>query len=342
MKLQDFDYSLPKERIAQYSLPKRDDSRLMVLIRREKKRENRKFPDLLGYLKPGDALVFNDAKVSPALVIGKKEKTGGKVECLLVERVADGIYKVLSQPSRGMKAGNRIVFDNSRLTAEVLENQTQYQILHFNGIPDSESELRRIGNIPLPPYIRRKSEPMDRERYQTVFARAEGAIAAPTAGLHFTKELLQAIINKGIEVVSVTLHVGPGTFLPVREEDITRHQMWEERFCLSPKSAEQLNHAREQGRRIIAVGTTSCRVLESCVDEKGTFQSREGKTSLFIIPGFKFQAVEGLITNFHLPKTTLLMLVSAFAEREWVLESYQEAVRLGYRFYSYGDAMLIL
>ncbi len=342
MRLQDFDYGLPKERIAQYPLPKRDDSRLMVLNRVEKKRENQKFPDLLNYLKTGDALVFNDTKVVPALVAGKKEKTGGKVECLLVERVADGIYKVLSRPSRGMKAGNRIVFDGSKLTAEVLENQSQYQILHFNGIPDPESELRRIGNIPLPPYIQRKSEPMDRERYQTIFARAEGAVAAPTAGFHFTERLVEAIMTKGVEVIFVTLHVGPGTFLPVREEEISKHSLWEESFCLSQSAAGRLNQAREQKRRIIAVGTTICRVLESSIDEKGKFQAREGKTSLFITPGFEFRAIDGLVTNFHLPKTTLLMLVSAFAGREWVLESYQEAIRLGYRFYSYGDAMLIL
>lgn len=342
MKLQDFDYFLPKDRIAQYPLPKRDDSRLMVLNRSEKKREDRKFFDLLNYLNPGDLLVFNDTKVFPALLAGRKEKTGGTVECLLVERISEGTYKVLSQPSRGMKAGSRILFDGSKLTAEVLENRSQCQILRFNGVPAPELELRRIGNIPLPPYIRRKSEPGDWDRYQTVFAKAEGAVASPTAGLHFTNQLLQAIIKKGVGVLPVTLHVGPGTFLPVREEEVSKHSMWEEPFFVPQETAQELNRIRKSGGRIIAVGTTACRVLETTMDEQGRFQPGEGRTALFITPGFYFRAVNGLITNFHLPKTTLLMLTAAFAGREWILESYQEAIQLGYRFYSYGDAMLIV
>lgn len=342
MRLQDFDYFLPKEKIAQYPLPKRDDSRLMVLNRRLKTREDKGFSDFPGYLRTGDALVFNNTKVIPARLVGRKEKTGGRVECLLVERIHSSVYRVLSQSSRRLKAGNRILFPGSKLTAEVLEQREDCRLIRFNGISNPEKELRRISDIPLPPYLHRDSCKIDQERYQTVFAEVEGAVAAPTAGLHFTDRLLQAIIAQGIETIFVTLHVGPGTFLPVRDEEVIRHRMWEESLEVPASAADRLNRVRASGGRIFAVGTTVCRTLESVINAEGLFEPKRGKTALFITPGFWFRAVDGLITNFHLPKTTLLMLAAAFAGREWLLDSYREAVRLGYRFYSYGDAMLIV
>ncbi len=264
------------------------------------------------------------------------------MECLLVEKIESVCYRVLVQPSRGIHIGSQISFLPSTLTAEVVGETENCKIMQFNSVSDPETELKRIGQVPLPPYIKRSPEAMDQKRYQTIYASKEGAVAAPTAGLHFTEELLQATITRCVSVIFVTLHVGPGTFLPVRDEEVSKHRMWEEQFSLTSSSAEQLNHVRERKGRIIAVGTTSCRVLESTVNTQGKFEARKGKTDLFITPSYQFRGMDGLITNFHLPKTTLLMLISAFAGREWVLESYQEAIRLGYRFYSYGDAMLIL
>ncbi len=313
----------------------------MVLHRNSKRWEHRRFSDILEYLHPVDALVLNDTKVVPFRLVGKKAKTGGKVECLLVERLDNDRYRVLLQPSRGVHEGSEILFPPSQMVGKVMSETSDDKVIQFNSVENVEGELLQIGKIPLPPYIRREVEPMDDERYQTVYAKREGAIAAPTAGLHFTDPFLQSIMTKGVRVIFVTLHVGPGTFLPVRSEDPQQHRLWPERVMVSEQTASQLNETRRSAGRIIAVGTTSCRVLESSIDEKGKFQAREGKTSLFITPGFEFRAIDGLVTNFHLPKTTLLMLVSAFAGREWVLESYQEAIRLGYRFYSYGDAMVI-
>ena len=340
--LQDFDYFLPSNQIAQYPLSERSSARLMVLHRNSNSLQNRRFLDILEYLRPGDVLVLNDTKVTPARLVGRRAKTGGRIECLLVERIESARYLVLVQPSRGIRIGTQISFLPSVLTAEVVGETENCKIIQFNSVNDPETELKRIGQVPLPPYIKRSPEVMDQKRYQTIYAKKEGAIAAPTAGLHFTDQLLQAIMSQGVGIVYVTLHVGPGTFIPVRDEEVSKHRMWEEQFCLTFSSAEQLNRVRDRKGRIIAIGTTTCRVLETTVDTDGKFHAKEGKTDLFITPGYQFRGMGGLVTNFHLPKTTLLMLVSAFAGREWILQAYQEAIREGYRFYSYGDAMLII
>jgi S-adenosylmethionine:tRNA ribosyltransferase-isomerase len=354
MRLKDFDYSLPACLIAQHPPEKRGDSRLMVLHRKEGTLEHHAFSDLPEYLQPGDVLVVNDTKVLPARLIGKKV-SGGRVEILLVRRRENGPARHHSQEWECLVQGagklpNKIpVLLDPAIRAELLERTPDgLWRLSLRGREDEELDksLERIGFAPLPPYIHRNGDvelrARDLDRYQTVYARSEGAIAAPTAGLHFTEGLLEKIRRKGISVLSLTLHVGMGTFLPVKEEEVERHRLEPELFEITPDTARSINEARAAGRRVLGVGTTVTRALESTVDQGGKIQALKGQTDLFILPGHRFRSVDGLVTNFHLPRSTLLMLVSAFAGREFILAAYEEAIRGNYRFYSYGDAMLIL
>jgi len=360
MNLQDFDYHLPPRLIAQQPVDPRDHSRLMVLDRRTRSVEHCYFFDLAEYLQPGDVLVINDTRVWPARLIGKKQ-SGGKVEILLVREKGsvkpgtrvDGEseetaseWECLVQTS-GKVRDKTIVHLEEELRGELMERTSNgLWRLRLSGRGDVDGALRRIGFPPLPPYIRRNGDRAmrvrDLERYQTVYARQEGAIAAPTAGLHFTEALLDGIKRKGVSVHPLTLHVGIGTFLPVKHEVTENHPLEPEFFEVSPETAGAINNARVLGKRVIAVGTTVTRALESSADEKGCLQPKRGETGLFILPGHRFRAADGLITNFHLPRSTLLILVSAFAGREFILDAYEEAIKKNYRFYSYGDAMLIL
>ncbi len=336
LRLPGFDYPLPKERIAQLPLPRRDASRLLVLHRRTETIEHRTFRDLPDYLLPGDALVLNDTKVIPARLIGRRS-TGGKVEALLLRKLSSETYEALLNPSSKLKPGSRLFFEEGT-EAEVIGGNGTVKTIQFQK-GGGRDWIKRKGMTPLPPYIRRLPNKVDINRYQTVYARKEGAVAAPTAGLHFTKTVLQEIQRKGICICYVTLHVGYGTFEPVREEDIAKHKMHAEYFEVSQKTCKVLNETRRRGGRVVAVGTTSCRVLETNVV---TGRDTKGWTDLFIYPPYEFQGTDALLTNFHLPKSTLLMLVSAFAGIDLIRKSYQEAIEKGYRFYSYGDAMLIL
>jgi len=360
MKLHDFDYHLPPRLIAQQPVDPRDQSRLMVLDRRTQSVAHRHFGDLAEYLQPGDMLVINDTKVWPARLIGKKQSEG-KVEILLVRKKGPmnpvtrgngGTVETASEweglvQSSGKVRGRTMVYLEEELRAELLErNPNGLWNLRLSGAGDMDGAIRRIGFPPLPPYIRRNGDramrARDGERYQTVYARQEGAIAAPTAGLHFTEALLDQIKRKGVSIHPVTLHVGIGTFLPVKHEEIENHHLDPEVFEVGPETAQAINDARISGKRVFAVGTTVTRALESCADEIGWLRPERGETGLFILPGHRFRAVDRLITNFHLPRSTLLMLVSAFAGREFILAAYEEAIGKNYRFYSYGDAMLIL
>ena len=360
MKLQDFDYYLPPPLIAQQPVDPRDQSRLLVLDRRTRSVEHRHFCDLDEYLQPGDILVINDTKVWAARLIGKKE-SGGKMEILLVRKKGavnptarvDGRteemasdWECLVQCS-GKVRGQTMVYFEEGLRGELLErNSNGLWSLRLSGGGDMDRAVRRIGFPPLPPYVRRNGDramrARDLERYQTVYARREGAIAAPTAGLHFTGSLLEQIQRKGVSIHPLTLHVGIGTFQPIKHEEIEKHRLAPEIFEVYPETAKAVNNARIWGKRVIAVGTTVTRALESCADEQGWLRPERGETGLFILPGHRFRAVNSLVTNFHLPRSTLLMLVSAFAGREFILAVYQEAIKENYRFYSYGDAMLIL
>ncbi len=343
MKVSDFDYELPKELIAKFPVEPRDSSRLMVLHRNTGEIEHRVFRDIVEYLKPGDVLVINDTKVIPARLFGKLE-TGGKVELLLVRQPGLGIWEVMAKPARKLKEGKRIYFDEELEAIVKGYGGEGRRIVEFilKSNKDFMEKLEEIGHIPLPPYIEREEKPEDREKYQTVFARKEGAVAAPTAGLHFTEELLQKLKDKGIIIKNITLHVGPGTFKPVKVENVEEHQMDYETYHVPEDTAAEINRAKEEGRRVIAVGTTVTRTLESAAEKDGKVKPGEGSTNLFIYPGYRFKVIDALITNFHLPRSTLLMLVSAFAGRERILNAYREAVKKGYRFYSYGDAMFIL
>ena len=343
MKVSDFDYELPKELIAKFPVEPRDSSRLMVLHRNTGEIEHRIFRDIVEYLKPGDVLVINDTKVIPARLFGKLE-TGGKVELLLVRQPGPGTWEVMAKPARKLKEGKRIYFDEELEAVVKGYSGEGRRIVEFilKSNKDFMEKLEEIGHIPLPPYIEREEKPEDREKYQTVFARKEGAVAAPTAGLHFTEELLQKLKDKGIIIKNITLHVGPGTFKPVKVENVEEHQMDYETYHVPEDTAAEINRAKEEGRRVIAVGTTVTRTLESAAEKDGKVKSGEGSTNLFIYPGYRFKVIDALITNFHLPRSTLLMLVSAFAGRERILNAYREAVKKGYRFYSYGDAMFIL
>jgi len=340
LKVSDFDYELPEELIAQTPLGKRDESRLLVYHTKSKKIEHRIFRDIVDYIYPGDCLVINDTKVIPARLLGYREDTGGKIEFVLLRREDQDVWRVLVKPGRKAHIGTRFVFGNGLLKAEVLgvtEEGGRTVRFFFDGI--FEEVLDKVGMMPLPPYIH--EELKDPNRYQTVYAKYSGSAAAPTAGLHFTPELLKQLENKGVVIARVTLHVGIGTFRPVKVENIQDHVMHEEVYAVSQEAAERINAAKLAEKRIIAVGTTSLRTLESIAGENGLVKAGRGETDLFIYPGYRFKTVDALITNFHLPKSTLLMLVSALAGREEILQVYREAIAERYRFFSFGDAMFI-
>jgi len=340
MKTHDFYYDLPEELIAQTPLQKRDSSRLMVLDRVTGEVTHKHFYDIIDYLKPGDCLVMNDSRVLPARLLGRRP-TGGAVEVLLLRDLGNKCWECLCKPGRKMQPGNEVIFGNGELTAtvtEVKEDGNRVVQFRYEGI--FLEVLERLGKMPLPPYI--KAELQDQERYQTVYSREVGSAAAPTAGLHFTGDLLDRIRAKGVKTAFVTLHVGLGTFRPVKAENILEHHMHSELCMMSAETAAMLNQTKANGGRVICVGTTSCRTLESLVNEDGSFEEKSKWTEIFIYPGYTFKAMDGLITNFHLPESTLVMLVSAFAGRENVLGAYNQAVKERYRFFSFGDAMTIL
>lgn len=339
MKTQDFWYDLPEELIAQTPLQKRDASRLLVLDKQTGQIEHRHFYDIVDYLEPGDCLVMNDSRVLPARLLGHRP-TGGAVEVLLLRDLGDKKWECLCKPGRKMQEGQQVVFGDGELTAtvaQVMADGNRVVEFHYEGI--FLEVLERLGKMPLPPYI--KEELQDQERYQTVYSREVGSAAAPTAGLHFTEELLEKIREKGVREAFVTLHVGLGTFRPVKTEEVTDHHMHSELCMMTRETADTLNETRKSGGRIICVGTTSCRTLESLVGEDGLFAAGSRWTDIFIYPGYQFKAMDALITNFHLPESTLVMLVSAFAGREKVLRAYEEAVKERYRFFSFGDAMFL-
>lgn len=339
MKTHDFYYDLPQELIAQTPLEQRDASRLMVLNRQTGEISHRHFHDILDYLNPGDCLVMNDSRVLPARLLGHRP-TGGMAEVLLLRDLGNKCWECLVKPGRKLQPGSTVIFGDGELTAtvrDVQEDGNRVVEFHYEGI--FLEILERLGKMPLPPYI--KAELADQERYQTVYSREVGSAAAPTAGLHFTKELLEEIRAKGVKTAFVTLHVGLGTFRPVKAEEIAEHHMHSELCMMSAETADILNETRKNGGRIVCVGTTSCRTLESLVGEDGTFCAASRWTDIFIYPGYRFRAMDALITNFHLPESTLVMLVSAFAGREHVLHAYEEAVKERYRFFSFGDAMFI-
>ena len=341
MKVSDFNYNLPQELIAQVPIKNRDESRLMVLDKKNKTIEHKIFKDIINYLKPGDCLVRNNTQVIPARLYGIKEETGINVEFLLLNRIEGDYWEVMVRPGRRLKEGTKVIFGNGILQAEILEimNGGNRKVkFTYEGI--FNEILDKIGLMPLPPYIHEKLK--EKDRYQTVYAKYEGSAAAPTAGLHFTNELLEEIRQKGIDIANVTLHVGIGTFRPVKEENVEEHAMHTEHFYIKQEDVEKINKAKKEGHRIIAVGTTSCRVLESIADENGYVKPIEADTGIFIYPGYKFKCIDGLITNFHLPESTLIMLVSALAGKDYIMHAYEEAVKEKYRFFSFGDAMAIL
>ena len=339
MKTHDFWYDLPEELIAQTPLQQRDSSRLLSLDRNSGEIRHRHFYDIIEDLRPGDCLVMNDSRVLPARLLGRRP-TGGAVEILLLRDLGTKQWECLCKPGRKMQVGSRVIFGNGELAAEVIEvKEDGNRIVRFEYDGIFLEVLERLGKMPLPPYI--KEELSDQERYQTVYSRAVGSAAAPTAGLHFTQELLEKIRQKGVQTAFVTLHVGLGTFRPVKADEISDHHMHSELCMINQETADILNATRRSGR-IICVGTTSCRTLESLVKEDGSFEASSKWTEIFIYPGYHFKAMDGLITNFHLPESTLVMLVSAFAGREHVLHAYEEAVKQRYRFFSFGDAMSIL
>jgi len=342
MKVSDFNYDLPKELIAQHPLEKRDESRLMVLDRKTNEIEHKVFKDIVDYLEPGDCLVINNTKVIPARLYGKiiGKETGKEVEFLLLKQIEKDNWEVMVRPGKKLKAGAKVDFGEGLLKAEileVLENGNRKVNFEYQGI--FNEVLDKIGLMPLPPYITEKLK--EKSRYQTIYAKYEGSAAAPTAGLHFTEELLDKIKEKGVQIANVTLHVGIGTFRPVKVENIEEHKMHTEHFYIKKEDADKINFAKQNGHKVISVGTTSCRVLESIAKENGEVMETEGDTSIFIYPGYKFKCVDKLITNFHLPESTLIMLVSSLAGKEFVMEAYKKAVEEKYRFFSFGDAMLI-
>ena len=340
MKTSDFYYDLPQELIAQDPLEDRSSSRLMVLDKKTGQVEHRIFRDIVDYLNPGDCLVVNNTKVIPARLMGVKEDTGAHIEVLLLKRKADNVWETLVKPGKKARPGTRIDFGDGLLKAEVLEVVDEGNRLirfEFDGI--FEEILDKLGQMPLPPYITHQLK--DKNRYQTVYAKHEGSAAAPTAGLHFTPELLEKIQEKGIKLAHVTLHVGLGTFRPVKVDDVTQHHMHSEFYMVEEDQARLINETKAAGGRVICVGTTSCRTLESATGEDGILKAGSGWTEIFIYPGYRFKIMDALITNFHLPESTLLMLVSAFADKEKIMKAYEEAVRERYRFFSFGDAMFI-
>ncbi len=340
MKTSDFYYDLPKELIAQTPLSDRSSSRLLVLDKNSGKIIHSHFKSIIDYLNPGDCLVLNDTRVIPARLIGEKEHTGGKIEFLLLNRKSEREWEVILKPGKKAKPGARFVFGGGRLKAEVLETVNDgNRIVRFEYDGLFENVLDELGEMPLPPYITEKLE--DKDRYQTVYSKHNGSAAAPTAGLHFTDELLDEIRKKGIKTAFLTLHVGLGTFRPVKVDDVENHKMHSEFYAVNKETAETVNSVRKNGGRIISVGTTSTRVLETVADENGNIREATGWTDIFIYPPYKFKCVDALITNFHLPESTLMMLVSAFSSKEIIMNAYSEAVKERYRFFSFGDAMFI-
>lgn len=340
MKVSDFNYDLPEELIAQVPIKDRASSRLMVLHRDNETIEHKTFRDIIDYLQPGDCLVRNNTKVIPARLYGIKEETGANVEFLLLNRIEGDIWEVMVRPGRRLQEGARVTFGDGILKAEILEKMnggSRKVKFEYDGI--FNEILDKIGLMPLPPYIHETLK--EKDRYQTVYAKYEGSAAAPTAGLHFTDELLEQIKAKGVEIANVTLHVGIGTFRPVKEENIEDHDMHTEHYYIKQEDVEKINKAKQEGHRVIAVGTTSCRVLEAVADKNGMVKEEEGDTNIFIYPGYTFKCIDGLITNFHLPESTLIMLVSALSNREFIMKAYEEAVKERYRFFSFGDAMFI-
>lgn len=341
MNVEEFDYDLPESLIAQTPLKDRDQSRLLVLGRNSGNIEHKHFKDVIDYLETGDTLVLNDTRVMPARLFGLKEETGAKVEMLMLTRIENNDWEVLLKPAKRIKVGNKLSFGEGKIIAECIEELDQggrIMRLHYEGI--LEERLNELGEMPLPPYIKERLD--DPDRYQTVYAKESGSAAAPTAGLHFTDELLDEIRAKGINIAFITLHVGLGTFRPVSVEDINDHEMHSEYYQMTQETANLLNQTKKEGHRIISVGTTSTRTLETIRRDYNEFVAVSGWTDIFIYPGFTYKAIDGLITNFHLPKSTLVMLVSAFSSRENILNAYKEAVKLEYRFFSFGDAMLII
>lgn len=341
MKLSDFNYELPEELIAQDPLKQRDLSRLLALNKKTGAYQHKSFRDLCEFLRPGDCLTLNNTRVLPARLIGQREGREGKIEVLLLKRREADVWETLVKPGKKMKIGARVEFGGGLLRGQVIdivEEGNRLIRFEYDGI--FEETLDQLGQMPLPPYITHPLE--DKERYQTVYAKHNGSAAAPTAGLHFTKELLQHIEKMGVDIAAVTLHVGLGTFRPVKVDNILEHHMHSEYYCIDEENAEKINAAKRNGGRIISVGTTSCRTLESAATEDGFIAPGSGWTDIFIYPGYRFKVIDGLVTNFHLPQSTLLMLVSALAGREHILNAYEEAVRERYRFFSFGDAMLIL
>lgn len=340
MNLHDFYYELPKELIAQVPLAERDSSRLMILDKKTGDIEHKIFKDIVDYLKPGDCMVFNDTKVIPARLIGHREDTGGSMEFLLLQKKALDTWEVLVKPGKRARIGTTFIFGGGKLTAKVLDNtDAGGRIVKFVYQGVFENILDELGQMPLPPYIKTQLE--DKDRYQTVYSKNEGSAAAPTAGLHFTNELLDKIRAKGVKTVFITLHVGLGTFRPVKVEKIEEHKMHSEFYIVSEQAANDINSARKNGGRIISVGTTSTRTLETVSDENGIIRPMSGWTDIFIYPGYHFKAIDCLITNFHLPESTLIMLVSSFAGYDNIMHAYGVAVKSKYRFFSFGDAMFI-
>ncbi len=340
MEVTDFDFYLPEELIAQKPLKQRDEGRLMVLDKKTGEVSHKVFKDIIDYLNPGDCVVLNDTRVLPARLIGVREDTGGKMELLLLKRKDSCTWETLVKPGKRAKVGNRFYFGEGQLKAEIIDvKQDGNRIVRFEYEGIFEEILDQLGQIPLPPYIKEKLE--NKELYQTVYSKEEGSAAAPTAGLHFTRELLDDLKKKGINLAFLTLHVGLGTFRPVKVENVEKHIMHSEFYSMSKETADMINKAKESGHSVVSVGTTSCRTLETIGDEMGRVKEQSGWTDIFIYPGYKYKVVDKLITNFHLPKSTLIMLVSAFYGRENTLKAYNTAVKEKYRFFSFGDAMFI-
>lgn len=341
MDIEAFDYHLPEALIAQTPLKNRDESRLLVLGRQTGDIEHKHFKDVIDYLDKGDTLVLNDTRVMPARLFGLKEETGAKVEMLMLTQISGNDWEVLLKPAKRIKVGNKLTFGDGKIVAECIEELNQggrIMRLHYEGI--LQERLDELGEMPLPPYIKERLD--DQDRYQTVYAKASGSAAAPTAGLHFTDELLNRIKAKGINIAFITLHVGLGTFRPVSVDNTDDHEMHSEYYQMDQETAKLLNETKSKGHRVISVGTTSTRTLETIMQTNEAFKAQSGWTDIFIFPGYTFKAIDGLITNFHLPKSTLVMLVSAFSSRDYILNAYQQAVKSEYRFFSFGDAMLII
>lgn len=342
MKIEQFNYELPDEQIAQFPAEKRDESKLMVINRSDDSVDHKHFYDILEYLNKGDCLVLNNSKVIHARLIGTKEKTGATIEVFLIKRRDNDIWEAMIKPAKRLKPGDVVAFSDDFKAEMIGEANDGLRLIKFHYKGLFVEQLAKLGKMPLPPYIKRPADNVDDGRYQTVYSKIEGSVAAPTAGLHFTDELLKSVEDKGINIVYLTLHVGIGTFRPVKVDTIEEHVMHEEIYNVSKETADTINDCRTKGGRVICVGTTSVRTLESVTDNNGKVHPQTGETDIFIYPGYKFKAVDSLITNFHLPKSTLLMLISAFYDRNKVLDAYKKAIENEYRFFSYGDAMIII